>query len=52
MNLGHNKRLNRTNIRCHLFCKGTQKIGHQTFARLVGRYEYEIPKGAIVGGYR
>jgi hypothetical protein len=34
----HNKRLKRTNIRCHLFCKETQKSRHQTFARLAGRY--------------
>jgi hypothetical protein len=33
-----NKRLKRTNIRCHLFCKETQKSRHQTFARLAGRY--------------
>jgi len=34
----HNKRLKRTNIRCHLFCTDTQKSRHQTFARLAGRY--------------
>jgi hypothetical protein len=34
-----NKRLKRTNIRCHLFCKETQKSRHQTFARLAGRYK-------------
>jgi hypothetical protein len=37
-----NKRLKRTNIRCHLLCKETHKSRHQTFARLAGRYVCEI----------
>jgi hypothetical protein len=37
-----NKRLKRTNIRCHLFCKETQKSRHQTFARLAGRYNVGV----------
>ncbi len=36
--MAFNKRLKRTNIRCHLFCKETQKSRHQTFARLARRY--------------
>jgi hypothetical protein len=28
-----NKRLQRTNFRCHHFCKNTQKSRHQKFAR-------------------
>jgi hypothetical protein len=42
--LTHNKRLKRTNIRCHLFCKETQKSRHQTFARLAGRYAQKMSK--------
>jgi hypothetical protein len=35
----HNKWLKRTNVRCHHFCKATQKSHHQTFTWLAGRYE-------------
>ena len=47
-----NKRLNRTNIRCHLLCKDTHKSRHQTFARLAGRYALLRNAFAENGGVR